>query len=448
MQCVFLGNDPSEGTGMKCWKCGQENVSGAMQCVHCNADMRRTEPKSVEGKALRRLYDHYGAEALLTNSALMVNALGDLMQDSNKIRNQLKMALAAGIGRAYLLQIQSVGNSDSDFENRMLEMMTEDAGLSEAVSKKIMSAFDEMIGWKGFGETYAEVTSRCNGSEEKRENDDQTYQENVNNHREDISLAKKNEQEKKEIRSKELGASYNDQSSEKKEISEATGKLQPKKPRWWLFGIFSVLYLFMNYQDSVVYGMRIYGKLFPSPRPIDMQIIPLLTFALAGAFPLISILAGNKKKRKIAMVCAILGLCGCIVVEYVLFQLHGIIPFISWIFFFISLLVLLFATKSGRKKWMSITCFLLALVTIVFSIFFTYCRLSFESGQMIFYVWDFQFWESSHWFKFLYDSWLIASTKIQKIPALFILPFSRGFLLLAIAFGIRLLPTNKHEPSK
>ena len=426
---------------MKCWKCGQENVPGAMQCVHCNADMRRTEPKSVEGIALRRLYDHYGAEALLTNSALMVNALGDLMQDSNKIRNQLKMALAAGIGRAYLLQIQSVGNSDSDFENRMLEMMTEDAGLSEAVSKKIMSAFDEMIGWKGFGEAYAEVTSRCNGSEEKRENDDQTYQENVNNHREDISLAKKNEQEKKEIRSKELGASYNDQSSEKKEISEATGKLQPKKPRWWLFGIFSVLYLFMNYQDSQLYGMMIWGKLFPGSMSIGRQIIPLFTFALAGAFPLISILAGNKTKQKISMVCAILGLCGCIAVEYAFFQRSFFIGSI-WFFYLLSLVVLFIAIKSGRKKWMLIICLLLALATIGFSIFLSFCRY-YPGNNLIEAAGIEHYWMRQDWFEYLYNSWYVVNK--TDLSALFVLPFSRGFLLLAIAFGIKLLPADKDE---
>ena len=100
---------------MKCWKCGKENVRDVSQCVYCGTDMNRPEPKTETGAALRKLYDHYGCEAILTNPLLMVNGLGDLVQDSGKFRSQLKMALDAGIGKIYLEQIRTAGKPDRTF---------------------------------------------------------------------------------------------------------------------------------------------------------------------------------------------------------------------------------------------------------------------------------------------------------------------------------------------
>lgn len=151
---------------MRCWKCGQENVSDAMECVHCRVNMRRSEPNSDEGVALRQLYDHYGAEALLSDSTLMIYALGDLLLDNSRFRNQLKIVLDEGIGRAYISQIQCIGKPDSDFEKRIMKMMTEDAGLSESASRKIMTKIDEMIGWEN-GNSQSAMTSVSQQTYEK-----------------------------------------------------------------------------------------------------------------------------------------------------------------------------------------------------------------------------------------------------------------------------------------
>ena len=132
---------------MKCWKCEQENTQGASQCVHCGISLERSVPITETGAALRQLYDHYGAEALLTNPLLMVNGLGDLLQDSGKFRNQLKMAMEAGIGKIYLQQIRTVGKPDPGFTAKIQKILTADAELSEAAAQKIINSFDEMIGW-------------------------------------------------------------------------------------------------------------------------------------------------------------------------------------------------------------------------------------------------------------------------------------------------------------
>lgn len=132
---------------MNCWKCGQENIPGATQCINCGISQNRSEPKTEIGIGLRQLYDHYGAETLLTNSLLMINGLGDFVQDSGKFRSQLKMALDAGVGKLYLTQIQSEGKRTLSFDVKVKKVLTEDAGLADTVCKRIMESFDEMIGW-------------------------------------------------------------------------------------------------------------------------------------------------------------------------------------------------------------------------------------------------------------------------------------------------------------
>ena len=154
---------------MRCWKCGQENTQGASQCVHCGISLERSAPTTETGAALRQLYDHYGAEALLTNPLLMVNGLGDLLQDSGKFRNQLKMAMEAGIGKIYLQQIQTVGKPNSDFTAKTQKVLVEDAELSEAAAKKITNAFDEMIGWNGSASVQKMGFKEISQSIEKKE---------------------------------------------------------------------------------------------------------------------------------------------------------------------------------------------------------------------------------------------------------------------------------------
>ena len=133
---------------MKCWKCGEENVLGSNTCVFCGASQKdRSTAVTEVGKAMRMLYDQYGAQTTLTNSAYLVNGLGDLTQDSKKLRNQMKMALDAGLGRLYLEQIPS-GAPDGSFDARVKRLLTEDAGLNEKAAAEISGYFDEMIGWR------------------------------------------------------------------------------------------------------------------------------------------------------------------------------------------------------------------------------------------------------------------------------------------------------------
>ena len=132
---------------MKCWKCGQEIVSGSSVCVYCGASQTRPAPVTEAGKAMRALCDRYGAITVLSNGAYLVSGLGDLMDDSKKLRNQLKMAMDAGAGRLYLEQLNT-GAPDAAFDRRVKQLLTEDAGLSDKAAGAIIGYFDEMIGWR------------------------------------------------------------------------------------------------------------------------------------------------------------------------------------------------------------------------------------------------------------------------------------------------------------
>ena len=116
---------------MKCWKCGQENVDGAGKCVYCGADQKRSAPSDAAGRAMRQLYDRYGAETVLTREQYLVNGLGDLLEDSRMLRNQIKAGLDAGIGKMYLEQIQGYGAPDALFNGRVKRVLTENIGFSE-----------------------------------------------------------------------------------------------------------------------------------------------------------------------------------------------------------------------------------------------------------------------------------------------------------------------------
>ena len=137
---------------MKCWKCGQEISDGMRECVYCHADQQRSVPVTDVGRALRQLYDRYGADSVLTNPVLLSNGLGDVISDTlsvnlKKVKNQLRSAMDAGIGRLYLEQIRGSG-PDGTFDARIMTLLTEDAGLSDKAAADLMGWFDEMIGWK------------------------------------------------------------------------------------------------------------------------------------------------------------------------------------------------------------------------------------------------------------------------------------------------------------
>ena len=154
---------------MKCWRCGQEINDSTRECVYCHADQRRSVPTTDVGQALRQLYDHYGADAVLSNNVLLVNGLGDVVNDTlgtnvKKIKNQLRMGMDAGLGRLYKEQL-SIGKPDDQFYSRAKVLLIEDAGLNDKSADEIFTYFDEMIGWRDSVQSSA--PQRGNGQEKE-----------------------------------------------------------------------------------------------------------------------------------------------------------------------------------------------------------------------------------------------------------------------------------------
>ena len=135
---------------MKCWKCGQENASGTINCINCGTSLARSPVKTPTGKAMRALYDQYGCKKVLTETIYLKNGLGDFLEDSTTsrtIRSQIGMAMDAGLGRVYYEQLIK-GRPDNSSSFRAEEILTRECGFSNSTANEIMGYFDEMIGWK------------------------------------------------------------------------------------------------------------------------------------------------------------------------------------------------------------------------------------------------------------------------------------------------------------
>ena len=106
---------------MKCWKCGTENESGSGSCENCGSSLERMAPVTKIGKAMRKLYDDYGAAEVLSNEKILVNGLGEL----------------------YLQQLET-GSPDQEFDNIVRELWTDHARLNGKAAEEISGYFDEI----------------------------------------------------------------------------------------------------------------------------------------------------------------------------------------------------------------------------------------------------------------------------------------------------------------
>ena len=110
---------------MKCWKCGKEIPDGASMCTYCSASMNRKAPATPAGKAMRQIYDRFGSGRVFDKKSILSIALGDMLEDSKKIRSQIDMVMSAGVGGVYLNQLQNVGKPDSAFCDKIKKLMAD-----------------------------------------------------------------------------------------------------------------------------------------------------------------------------------------------------------------------------------------------------------------------------------------------------------------------------------
>ncbi len=132
---------------MRCWQCGTVIDTSANYCSSCGAYVKRAEPTSERGKALRQLYDQHGAKELLTNTVLFSNAFAESCPSDDHFQKQLGLAIDSDICNMYLTQIKNAGKPDPHFIRSIEKVLSEDVGFTKKVAHVIINAFDEMIGW-------------------------------------------------------------------------------------------------------------------------------------------------------------------------------------------------------------------------------------------------------------------------------------------------------------
>jgi len=155
---------------MKCWKCGREIPENTSVCTYCSASMHRKAPVTAAGKAMRQIYDRFGCERIFDKKSILTVALGDVLEDSKKLRNQLEMVMSTGVGNVYANQLRNIGKPDAAFNSKVKTLIVEEAGLSERIAAELMGYFDEMIGWNNGVQTTTQTgggaTSRPNPTRE------------------------------------------------------------------------------------------------------------------------------------------------------------------------------------------------------------------------------------------------------------------------------------------
>lgn len=117
---------------MQCWKCGGQTVGGV--CTLCGGrEGDRIPAATPAGRALRYVYDKFGARRTLTEDGVLVRCLGDVLPDEPELRRALTEAFAAGAGREFYAVLESNQPlTDASFQGlvrvlRAAEMSEKDA---------------------------------------------------------------------------------------------------------------------------------------------------------------------------------------------------------------------------------------------------------------------------------------------------------------------------------
>lgn len=140
---------------MKCWRCGKDNTENNEKCLFCGTSQKRVEPVTDTGKALRKIFDDFGAEKVFGDSRIITAAISDFIPDSDVLCLSIELVYRVGIGTIYNNQLQNHGAANEEFYKRVEKVIIEDAGLSESKATQLIHLFDEMIGWKNSQETTA-----------------------------------------------------------------------------------------------------------------------------------------------------------------------------------------------------------------------------------------------------------------------------------------------------
>ncbi len=129
---------------MQCWKCGGQTVGGVCTLCGCRESDRKPAVTPA-GKAMRYVYDKFGAKRALTENGVLVRCLGDVLPEEAELRRALTEAFAAGAGREFYALLESNQPlTDASFQG--LVQVLRAAGLSEKDAHAALVALWDMVG--------------------------------------------------------------------------------------------------------------------------------------------------------------------------------------------------------------------------------------------------------------------------------------------------------------
>lgn len=129
---------------MQCWKCGGQTVGGVCTLCGCRESDRKPAVTPA-GKAMRYVYDKFGAKRALTENGVLVRCLGDVLPEETELRRALTEAFAAGAGREFYALLESNQPlTDASFQG--LVQVLRAAGLQEKDAHAALVALWDMVG--------------------------------------------------------------------------------------------------------------------------------------------------------------------------------------------------------------------------------------------------------------------------------------------------------------
>ena len=111
-----------------------------------NKENKRTIEYTDVCNALKALYNDLGPNNLFSDSKYVVQCINESVDDSERISIIIRFAIDAGVGKFYLELINENKLPDDNFDNNVLEFLT-DYGLSDDAAAMVINIFAGMLNW-------------------------------------------------------------------------------------------------------------------------------------------------------------------------------------------------------------------------------------------------------------------------------------------------------------
>ncbi len=132
---------------MSCWKCDGQVVND--RCTLCGCVQSTRKPAETDaGKALRYVYDKFGARRTLTEDGLLFRCLADVLPLEPELRKGIRAALNGGIGRELFHLLESNTPMDANARIGLRAMIEASTGImSTEMLLEVMNALLDMVGF-------------------------------------------------------------------------------------------------------------------------------------------------------------------------------------------------------------------------------------------------------------------------------------------------------------